>query len=151
MRILHTLLLMSALILPHTGWAHTDDYLDTLATPHGGQMRMAGAYHFELVVTPDALHIHVSDHADKAVATAGATGTAITLSAAGKQTIQLQPQQSNLLTGAGQFDPAKPLKAIITIQMPGQPPQTARFDTAKLLDKKNPPAAATQQDHSQHH
>lgn len=36
-----------ALSLP--SWGHSDDYLDTLATPHGGQLRMAGPYHLELV------------------------------------------------------------------------------------------------------
>ena len=35
-----------ALSLP--SWGHSDDYLDTLATPHGGQLRMAGPYHFEV-------------------------------------------------------------------------------------------------------
>jgi len=33
-----------------TLFAHTDEYLDTQKAPHGGQLRMAGIYHFELVV-----------------------------------------------------------------------------------------------------
>ncbi len=29
--------------------AHDDAYLDTVKAPHGGQLRMAGVHHFELV------------------------------------------------------------------------------------------------------
>ena len=37
----------------------TDDAtLDKMKTPHGGQMRMAGAYHFELVLNPAATAEH---------------------------------------------------------------------------------------------
>ena len=36
--------------------AHTDEYLDTVEGAHGGQIRMSGAYHFELVV--DVGHHH---------------------------------------------------------------------------------------------
>jgi hypothetical protein len=37
-----------------TALAHTDDFLDTQKAPNGGQQRMAGAYHFELVVAKDS-------------------------------------------------------------------------------------------------
>ena len=33
-------------------FAHTDEYLDTQIAPHSGQLRMAGAQHYELVVKP---------------------------------------------------------------------------------------------------
>ena len=63
--------------------AHSDEYLDTQKAPNGGQLRMAGPYHFELVVSGDnkeakdsPVVVHVTDHAGARVATAGATGTA---------------------------------------------------------------------------
>jgi len=62
--------------------AHDDAYLDTQQAPHGGQLRMAGAYHLELVVdksTPQAADkpvvVYVTDHAGQKVSTEGATGT----------------------------------------------------------------------------
>ena len=51
-------------------YAHTDDYLDTVPGAHGGQLRMGGAYHFELVVSPTAtadkasvVKVYLTDHA----------------------------------------------------------------------------------------
>ena len=62
--------------------AHDDAYLDTLTAPHGGQIRMAGALHLELVVHKDGaegkerpIEIYVTDHAGTKQATAGASGT----------------------------------------------------------------------------
>ena len=37
-----------------TLFAHTDDVLDTQKAPNGGQLRMAGVYHYELVVANDS-------------------------------------------------------------------------------------------------
>ena len=132
MRYLKSLLLLTCLLFSSTTWAHTDEYLDTVAAPHGGQLRMAGGFHFELVVTPTALQIYVTDHAGKTVSTQGATGNAVTLAKTGKQTIALSPRNENLLEGSGTFDATQGLKAIVTINIPGQEPLTARFDTAKL-------------------
>lgn len=58
-----------ALSLP--SWGHSDDYLDTLATPHGGQLRMAGPYHLELVTKDKELVIYVTDHGDNPIKTEG--------------------------------------------------------------------------------
>jgi hypothetical protein len=33
--------------------AHDDAYLDTQKAPNGGQLRMAGPYHYELVLAKD--------------------------------------------------------------------------------------------------
>lgn len=43
--------------------AHTDEYLDTLPSPHGGLVRMAGPLHLELVVVAKAVEVYVTDHA----------------------------------------------------------------------------------------
>ena len=63
--------------------AHDDATLDKQKAPHGGQMRMAGAYHFELVLAKDAtgaqdspVVVYVTDHAGAQVPSAGATGSA---------------------------------------------------------------------------
>lgn len=112
-------------------FAHSDEYLDTVAAPHGGQLRMAGTSHYELVLKPDALQVYVTDHAGSPTPVQGATGSAIVLSGKTKQTITLTPKGENLLEGAGNFVPAQPVKAVINIHLSGQEPQQARFDTGK--------------------
>ena len=48
-------ILIAALLMGHgTAFAHDDATLDATVTPHGGQMRMAGIYHFELVLAKDS-------------------------------------------------------------------------------------------------
>ena len=53
--------------------AHTDEYLDTISGAHGGQLRMAGPSHYEMVITPTALQIYVTDHEGKPTSVTGAT------------------------------------------------------------------------------
>ena len=45
-----TMLLTVALLGAAGASAHDDAYLDTVAAPNGGQVRMAGPYHYELVL-----------------------------------------------------------------------------------------------------
>jgi hypothetical protein len=66
--------------------------------PNGGQLRMAGSYHFELVVAKDSkeakdnpVTVYLTDHGDKKVPAAGATGTATILAAKSKITVPLAP------------------------------------------------------------
>ena len=40
--------LLATLILFQPVWAHTDESLDAMSSPHGGQVRAAGPYHLEL-------------------------------------------------------------------------------------------------------
>ena len=42
--------LMALLSLPTLSWAHSNEYLATIKGAHGGMLRMAEMYHFELVV-----------------------------------------------------------------------------------------------------
>jgi hypothetical protein len=76
--------------------AHTDDVLDTQKAPNGGQLRMAGVYHYELVVAKDskdakdnAVVVYVTDHAGTKVPTGGANGTATILAGKTKATATL--------------------------------------------------------------
>lgn len=114
--------------------AHDDAYLDTQQAPHDGQLRMAGMYHFELVVDktdPQArdkpVVVYVTDHAGQKVATTGATGTATILAAKSKSTIPLVPDGDNRLKGSGRYASTPDLKAVVSITPKGQAPETARF------------------------
>lgn len=121
-----------AIIFSANAFGHTDEYLDTLTTPHGGQLRMAGASHFELVFKPDTLQVYVTDHAGTPTSVKDATGSATVLAGKSKQNITLTPKGDNLLEGAGTFDLAQPAKTIIKIQLSGQAPQQTLFDTSKI-------------------
>ena len=107
--------------------AHTDEYLDTVAAPHGGQLRMAGASHYELVVKNNEVTIYLTDHAGTHVTSTGAIGSAIILSSKGKANIKLSPSGDNVLSGKGKFEAVPDMKVIVSITLAGQSAQQARF------------------------
>lgn len=127
-----SLLVMSlCAILSAPVMAHTDEYLDTISGAHGGQLRMAGPSHFEMVVKPDAFQIYVTDHAGNPTAVADATATATVLSGAASQKVTLEPKGDNLLQGAGTFAADQPVKAVVKVQLSGQEAQQVLFDSSK--------------------
>ena len=114
--------------------AHDDAYLDTQQAPNGGQLRMAGVYHLELVVdksTPQAADkpvvVYVTDHAGQKVPTQGATGNATILAAKGKASVALVPDGDNRLKGTGRYASTADMKAIVQFTAKGQSPETARL------------------------
>lgn len=111
--------------------AHSDEYMDTISGEHGGQLRMAGASHYELILTPTAVQIYVTDHAGTPTPVQGATGTAMVLNGSSKQQVTLAPKGNNLLEGAGTFTPDQPVKAVVKIQLQGQEAQQTLFDSSK--------------------
>ena len=114
--------------------AHDDAYLDTQQAPHGGQLRMAGLYHLEMVVDPSTpqaadkpVVVYVTDHAGQKVPTEGTTGNATILAAKGKASVALVPDGDNRLKGTGRYASTPDMKAIISFTAKGRPPETARF------------------------
>jgi len=114
--------------------AHSDEYLDTQKAPNGGQLRMAGPYHFELVVASDgketkdsALVVHVTDHAGAKVATAGATGTASILAGKNKSTATLTPDGDNRMKGTAKYASTPDMKVVVSITLAGKAAEQARF------------------------
>ena len=138
-------LLAATLLLPSLpAIAHTDDVLDAQKAPNGGQMRMAGAYHFELVVKPGQLTVYVTDHGGKKIPTQGASGTATVLAGKGRTSIKLSPAGDNLLKGSGQFSATPDMKVVVSITQPGKTAEQARFTPLQKT------AAAGAVDHSKH-
>ncbi len=126
--------LLAAVFASPGALAHTDDYLDTQKHANGGQMRMAGALHFELVVAKDnkaakesPITIYVTDHADAKMPTAGAKGTVTLLSGKDKSTVTLTPDGDNRLKGSGKYASTPDLKAIVSVTLAGKPAEQARF------------------------
>lgn len=127
MRYLKLSALTLALIFSQGALAHSDEYLDTQTAPHGGQLRMVGIYHYELVVKPNAVTVYLTDHVGTKQSSKGAIGSATILSGKTKTTVKLQPGVDNELTGTGRFGLSPDMKVVVSITMPGQSPEQGRF------------------------
>lgn len=116
-------------------FAHDDAYLATQKTPNGGQLRMAGPYHYELVAgrsgnasTDGAVLVYVTDHAGVPVKTQGAQGVARVVAGKERSTVELLPDGGNRMRGAA------PLRGwttdadvVVSITIAGAQPAQARF------------------------
>ncbi|MDP1611163.1 MAG: hypothetical protein Q8M11_08890 [Sulfuritalea sp.] len=149
-------LILAVAVLALTGTAalaHSDDYLDTQRAPNGGQQRMAGAYHFELVVARDskeakenAVVVYVTDHAGTKVSTVGAGGTATILAGKQKASVKLVPDGDNRLKGVGKYASTPDMKAVVSVTVAGKPAEQARFTPLAPIA----PAAAAKNGHTDH-
>ncbi|MDK9714775.1 MAG: hypothetical protein OEL86_11880 [Sulfuritalea sp.] len=142
---------LAAALIASTAFAHTDEYLDTQKSANGGQLRMAGVYHFELVVSKDSQEakdnpvvVYVTDHAGTKVPTVGAKGTATILSGKAKATVNLLPDGDNRLKGSGAYASTPDMKAIVSVTLPGKSPEQARFTPLAV------PMQSAQDGHSGH-
>ncbi len=122
--------------------AHDDAYLDTQKAPNGGQLRMAGPYHYELVLAKDASEtqessvvVYVTDHAGAKIATAGAKGSATILSGKLKASTALQPDGDNRLKGTAKYVATPDTKVVVSITLAGKQPEQARFTPLVVVAK----------------
>jgi hypothetical protein len=123
-----------ALLAGNPAAAHDDAYLDTLKAPHGGQLRMAGPNHYELVVArgvstarENPIYVYVTDHAQNKLDVRGATGTAQIEAGKLKATSTLHPDGDNRLKGFAKYASEPGMAVVVTITLPGKPPEQARF------------------------
>ncbi len=120
--------LMALLSLPPLAWAHSNEYLATLKGAHGGMLRMAERYHFELAVKDGEARIWVTDHGDVAQSTRGAAGTLRVIAGNGAFSVPLAPAGSNeLVIRDARIKPRTGTKMVLTITMQGEPPLQARY------------------------
>ena len=125
--------LAAPLIIFQPVWAHTDEQLDTISSPHGGQVRAAGPYHLELVVKDGELVLHVTDHAGQEIHTDGGEGKAnIQQDKTGsKITVKLEPSQQNIFTGSGEFQINPETVIVVFVKLLEQDAYAARFTPLK--------------------
>jgi hypothetical protein len=130
-RCLQRLMLATGFVLaslPSTVLAHSNEYLETITGAHGGKLRMAEQYHFEMVLTNGELRVWVTDHGDNPQSTVGATGNVKLVMEADNITVNLTPRGANLLVGKDPKIRANaPVKAIFSATMKGQKPVQTRF------------------------
>lgn len=130
-----TLLLLCSLTLGlPVAQAHDDATLDKAVAPHGGQLRMAGAYHVELVLdakgkeaSERSVVVYVTGHDEQAVPAAGLQGSVTLLNGKSKVSTALQPGTGNQLTGQARYAPAPSLKAVVSLTFPDGKTVQARF------------------------
>lgn len=113
--------------------AHSNEYLETITGPHGGKVRMAEQYHFEMALANGEVRMWVTDHGDNPQSTAGATGNVKFVTDAGIVSVNLNPNGANGLVGKNEkIKTGAAMKAIATVKMKGAEPLQTRFafDTA---------------------
>ena len=106
-------------------FAHDDAYLATQKAPNGGQLRMAGPYHYELVAGATA-SVYVTDHAGTPVPTEGAQGV---VHATGNESssVKLVPDGENRMKAVGASTWTNDATVVVSITFAGVQPAQARF------------------------
>tara|TARA_B100000686_G_scaffold271064_1_gene287630 strand:- start:5864 stop:6373 length:510 start_codon:yes stop_codon:yes gene_type:complete len=144
------------LVFSPLAWSHTDKYFDSVAAPHGGQMRMAGPYHIEIIAKDKEIALYITDHANVKVNVDKGIGKATIQTGKIKTTVKLQPKGSNLFRGEGDFIVTPETKIMVFVKLPEQDAQAARFTPLKPVEKnkqiKNTDSHVDSHDqHSGHH
>lgn len=129
------LFLSAALLFAgHAAFAHDDATLDQMKAPNGGQLRMAGPYHFELLVDKNnkeakdsPVTVYLTDHGAQKIPAAGASGTATILAGKAKVTVPLAPAGDNKLSGLGKYVSDPKMKVVVAIAFPDKKTEQARF------------------------
>jgi hypothetical protein len=120
-------LFLATLLAAQGALAHDDATLDATAAPHGGQLRMAGPYHYELVLTPSMVLVYVTDHGGNKLPASGASGSATVKATGTAVNVPLKSAADNLLIGYGKFDSQTDTKVIVSVSFPGKPAEIAQF------------------------
>ena len=112
--------LLAAVFASPGALAHTDDYLDTQKHANDGQMRMAGAYHLELVVAKDSkeaksnpVMVYVTEPPGVAVVTPSVTVTARSAVAA-----SVSVSVAVLFPGVGSVTPPGAATVAVLLKLP---------------------------------
>ncbi|MDP2825714.1 MAG: hypothetical protein Q8O52_23890 [Sulfuritalea sp.] len=143
---LKALILAVAALAGTAALAHGDEVLGTQKAANGGQQRLAGAYHLELVVAKGGAEardnpvvVHVTDHNGAKIPTVGAGGTATILAGKAKTSVMLVPDGDNRLKGTTRYASTPDMKVVVSVTLPGKTAEQARFTP---LAPMAPPAAA---------
>lgn len=136
--------------------AHTEEYFDSKESAHGGQTRMVGPYHLELVAKDKEIVLYVMDHADQDLSTEGGVGKATIQAgkAKAKTSVRLEPTGGNMLKGTGDFTVMPGTVVTVFVELPGQEVIAARFVPLKpkaKLAMKNKDAKPQAESGDRHH
>jgi hypothetical protein len=132
-RSMATVLISAALAVSLPAGAHTEEYFDSINAPHGGQMRMAGPYHLELVTKEKEIVLYVMDHSDQKISSEGGIAKATVQIGKGKPktSINLEPAGENTLKGTGDFVLTPQTLVVVFLKLPEHEAYSARFTPLK--------------------
>lgn len=118
----------AALAWPAGAMAHTSEELAARLGAHGGRLQATGQYHVELLVGPGQVQVWVTDHADRAQPTEGATATAMLVYPGATVAVPLQPAGENRLAASdARLKAGVDARVSLVLTMKGQAPAQARF------------------------
>lgn len=134
----------AALLFSNISLGHDDNWLDQQKAPHGGQLRMAGQYHIELVLTDKGMDAYLTDHAFVAQPSTGGSANVTVLANKKVAQLKLAAAGDNKLTGTGSYERSADMQVVVVLTMPGQQPLQAKFTPLRK-------AAASGHDHADDH
>jgi hypothetical protein len=136
-KLIYTFLFGAILAISLPAGAHTEEYFDSKESAHGGQTRMAGPYHLELVAKDKEILLYVMDHADREFSTEGGAGKANVQNgkAKDKTAVKLEPVGGNMFKGTADFRLTPETVVTIFVELPGQESTAARFVPLKSKAK----------------
>ena len=131
--------------------AHTDEYFESVEAPHGGQLRMTGPFHMELVAKEGDLTVYVTDHADNAISVDGGLAKANIENGSTRTQVNLHPVGSNILRGSGTFSLTPTTVVVVFMKLPDQDGYAARFMPLKPKGEQGEKAPSHAHDAGPHH
>ncbi len=149
MKTIATLLFTTTLMwFASNAWSHTDELLDKATSAHGGQTRMAGPYHLEVVVNKDNVDLYVTDHAgtEKDVRHASATATA--LAGKGLTKLTFVYVSGNQLRASNALSRDEKLQIVVQFKMANETVQQAKFTPFKKIVSEHQHDGDEHHDHS---
>ncbi|WP_348945517.1 hypothetical protein ABHF33_02695 [Chitinibacter sp. FCG-7] len=130
-------------LLSGAAFAHDDATMAAMKAPNGGQLKMAGWYHFELVSKGSDVIIYITDHANVAKPSKDVKGKLTILDGGKKQDITLTPAAPNLLKGKLNGKLGQKAKVLASITFADGRTEQARYEMGA--------SANASADHSNHH
>ncbi len=121
------MIVVSILAMSSPARAHTDEFFESVEAPHGGQLRMTGPFHVELVAKDGELTVYVTDHADTKISVDGGLAKATVETGQTRTQVHLHPVGDNLLKGSGVFSLTPNTVVIVFIKLPNHDAHSARF------------------------
>ncbi len=121
------MIVVSILAMSSPAWAHTDEFFESVEAPHGGQLRMTGPFHLELVAKEGELTVYVTDHADTKISVDGGLAKATVETGQTRTQVHLHPVGDNLLKGSGVFLLMPNTVVIVFMKLPNHDAHSARF------------------------
>lgn len=95
--------------------------------PNGGQMQDVAGAHVELVADGGGIAVYLFDVGNQPMPAKGAAATATVLAQDRQETVTLQPGEGNVLRGRGGITAQPGMKVVVSLTLPGQRPQLARY------------------------